>query len=132
ISYRDATIIAAIMGLLAIPWKIAVDPTSLIVGFLGILGAVIGPLVGIMTISYLVVHKKEIDLVELFKEKEVKYYYNKGWILEAVTIFSILSAVIITSKFLPKIHFIFENAFVIGTILGGLLYLAYAKISNFD
>lgn len=132
ISYRNATIIAATIGLFAIPWKTAVDPTSLIVEFLGILGAVIGPLAGIMVVSYLVVHKKEIDLVDLFKEKEGKYYYNKGWELGAVTIFSILSAVIIISKFVPKIHFIFENAFVIGTILGGLFYFVYAKVSNFD
>ena len=75
------------IGIFSIPWKTAVDPTSLIVEFLGILGAVIGPLSGIMIVSYMFVHKLDIDLVELFKEKEGKYYYNKGWEKGAVIIF---------------------------------------------
>lgn len=132
ISYKTATIIAAVIGIFAIPWKTASDPTSLIVEFLGMLGAIIGPLAGIMFVSYIVVHKMDIDLVELYKEKEGKYFYNKGWEMGATLIFAILASFIIVTKYIPPIQFIYENAFVIGTLLGAALYYLYAKITKFE
>src|SRR5699024_6770424 len=132
ISYTTATAVASIIGLFSIPWKTATDPTSLVQEFLGILGAIIGPVSGIMLVSYLVVHKLDIDLVDLYKEKSGKYYYNKGWELGSIGIFSSLSIIIIVSKYIPKISFIYDNAFVLGTIMGSLLYYIYAKITKFD
>lgn len=128
LNYKNAVIVAAMLALLAQPWKALSDANNLIYNVCGILGALLGPISGLYMVSYLFEHKTEIDLVELYREDGGKYNYINGWNVGAIVIFTISIIIVLLGKYIPQFKFIFDNSYVIGILGTGIIYYLYLKL----
>lgn len=128
VSYKKAALIAAVLALFAQPWNAMASAYDLIYNVCGFLGALLGPLSGLYLVAYLYEHKTQVDLVELYREDGGKYYYKNGWNLAIIVIFLAATAVILAAKYVAPLNFLYENAYVLGSVGAGLIYYCYLKL----
>lgn len=132
ISYKTASFIAAILALIGQPWKTLATPDALIFEVLGVLGALLGPISGVFVVSYLIAHRKHVDLVSIYREDGGKYYYTKGWNIELIVILLLGTVAVLLGKFVTSLQFIFNNSYVLGSFGAGLVYYVYLKLLKRD
>ncbi|WP_049690165.1 NCS1 family nucleobase:cation symporter-1 [Anaerococcus jeddahensis] len=128
IPYKVVTILVALLALLARPWDSLSSAYNLIFNVTQLLGALIGPISGIYLVSYLFEYKTEIDMVDVYKTNEGKYFYSNGWNIPVIVLFIVMTALIFAGKYIESITWIFNNAYVFGVIATGALYYLYLKI----
>ena len=119
--------IAAVLALFAQPWNALASAYDLIYNVCGMLGALLGPISGLYLVSYLFEHKTEVDMVDMYKEDGGKYYYSKGFNVPIIIIFVAAMIIIFAGKYIAPLKFIFDNAYVVGSIGAGLAYFIYIK-----
>ena len=71
-----------------------------------------------------------MDLVDLYREDGGRYYYKGGWNTAIIAIFLAATAVIIAGKYIAPLHFLFDNAYVIGSVGAGVIYYLYLRTVN--
>lgn len=99
-----------------------------IFNFVNTLGAILAPVYGIMIADYYLVKKQTLDIDDLFSASENgKYFYNNGWNSRALIAFIIPSIFSVTTVWMPKLAFLSGFAWVIGAILGAIIYLIIMK-----
>lgn len=128
VGYKMASFIAAVLALFARPWDSLSSAYHLIFEITQLLGALLGPLSGIFVVAYICEHMKYVEYVDLFRIEGGRYSYSRGWNVRAVSIFLLITAIIFISRIVPSIEFIFNNAYVYGTMASGLLYYIAIKI----
>ncbi len=74
ISFRKGAVIAACVGCLFMPWKLAGD----VMNWLGAYGAVLGAVGGVMIADYYLIRKTELVVDELY-ERQGRYEFNRGF-----------------------------------------------------
>jgi NCS1 family nucleobase:cation symporter-1 len=67
ISFKTGGLITGILGILCLPWKLMEDPATYMGGWLGGVGALLGPVAGIMIADYFFVRKKQLDVPDLYR-----------------------------------------------------------------
>ena len=125
LTIKKASIIAAVLALFAQPWRVLASPEALIFDVLGFLGALLGPISGILVVSYLFAHHTKVDLVDIYREDGGKYAYTKGWNIPIFVILLISILFVLLGMIFPSFRIIYDNAFVIGSIGAGLIYYLY-------
>ena len=68
LTFKSGATIAAVIGILVMPWKLMENATSIFT-FLNIIGGLLAPIAGVMLAHYFVVAKSELDLKELYSNK---------------------------------------------------------------
>lgn len=97
ISWRTGGMIAAVGSVLITPWNLFNNPTA-IHYTMDTLGAVIGPLFGILIVDFYVIRKQKIEVDDLFSMDPGKSYsYRNGW--NPVAIISVIIASILPISF---------------------------------
>ncbi len=97
ISWRTGGMIAAVGSVLITPWNLFNNPTA-IHYTMDTLGAVIGPLFGILIIDFYVIKKQKIEVDDLFSMDPGKSYsYRNGW--NPVAVISVIVASILPISF---------------------------------
>lgn len=112
------------------PWNALASAYDLIYNVCGLLGALLGPISGLYLVSYLFEHKTNVDLVDLYREDGGKYYYKSGWNIAIIVIFLASTVIIAAGKFVPALSFVFDNAYVVGSVGAGLVYFIFLKITK--
>jgi NCS1 family nucleobase:cation symporter-1 len=74
ISFRQGAVIAAVVGCLFLPWKLAGD----VMNWLGAYGAVLGAVGGVMISDYYLIRKTELAVDELY-ERNGRYEFQGGF-----------------------------------------------------
>jgi len=70
--------ISAVVAVLVLPWNLYSNPIA-INYFLGGLGAVLGPLFGIMMVDYYFVRRGRVVIEDLYRANPSgSYYYRRG------------------------------------------------------
>lgn len=124
INYKTAALIAAALALLAQPWNALSSAYTLVYTVCGALGALLGPISGIYFIAYLFEHQKNFSLTEVFRtDAESRYYYRGGWNVEACAAFIVTLLVVYGGLIIAPLRIMYDNSFVLGAILSGVLYL---------
>ena len=82
-------LVAAVIALLITPWNLYNNPIIVNI-FLAALGAVLGPLFGIIIADYYLLRKQKVQVSELFKANGMHSFKN-GWNMRAVTTFVVTS-----------------------------------------
>ncbi len=67
ISFKTGGLLTGILGILCMPWKLMADPATYLDGWLGGVGALLGPVAGIMIADYWLVRRTHLDVNELFR-----------------------------------------------------------------
>jgi NCS1 family nucleobase:cation symporter-1 len=103
ISWRMGGMIAAVGSVLLTPWNWYGNADAIFYS-LGILGALIGPLFGILIAGYYVVAKQRVWVDQLFTMKETgRYWYTRGFNPNAIGATVLAGVPAVVSVVLPKL-----------------------------
>ncbi|MGL4859512.1 MAG: cytosine permease, partial [Enterobacteriaceae bacterium] len=126
LNFRKATFVSAVIGFIILPWNMYNSPL-IIVYFLGGLGALLGPLFGIVMVDYWLIRKTKINVPQLFSEDPRGiYYYQRGINPTAVYVFIPSAIVSLAIALLPWFESAAPFTWFYGAILAALLYYARA------
>lgn len=126
LNFRRAALISAVIGLVILPWNLYNSP-AVINYFLGGLGAVLGPLFGIIIADYWLVRRANVNVPALFSaDPKGDYQYSKGINVRAAIALAITAAVALLLAFVPAFEAVSNFSWFIGAGLGAIVYLVLA------
>lgn len=103
ISWRAGGMIAAVGSVILTPWN-WYSNSDAIHYTLGVLGALIGPLFGILIAGYYLVSRQKVWVDEMYTMKPTgRYWFRNGYNPNAVNAVAISGAVSIASVLIPKV-----------------------------
>jgi NCS1 family nucleobase:cation symporter-1 len=127
LNFRRAGIISGVIGLLILPWNLYNSP-AVITYFLGGLGALLGPLFGIIMADYWILRRAKINIPDLYRSTpKGTYYFTRGVNFRAILALGISAIAALILAFSPALGNVSAFAWFIGSALGALIYLVIAK-----
>ena len=134
ISWRMGGMIAAFGSVILTPWN-WYSNNDAIFWTLGILGALIGPLFGILIADFYLVREQKIVVDDLFTlDEDGEYYYTKGYNPAAVKAVIVAGATSLASVIVPKLGDVLtwlpNYSWFIGCGAGFAAYYAFALAAN--
>ncbi len=127
ISFKTGGLIASIASILVLPWHLYNNPV-MVQYTLGVLGAVVGPLYGILMADFYRVNRQHIELDALYDDQPTgRYWFTGGFNLTAVyaLIPSAIAACIVA--LVPAFKVVAPFSWFVGAIVGYVAYLALAR-----
>ncbi|QLK85371.1 putative allantoin permease [Staphylococcus sp. 17KM0847] len=128
ITYKRGVIVAAVISVLIMPWKMMENSDSIFM-FLNLIGAILGPVAGVMIAHFYRVIHKQVDLDRLYFDT-----HNPPADLERINkkayIATIIGVVISFLGFLPGLKVISDLSWFIGFTTAGLIYLILKKFGK--
>jgi NCS1 family nucleobase:cation symporter-1 len=120
LDFRRAGLVAAVLALLVMPWKLYGSPVA-INYFLGALGAFLGPLFGILMVDYWVIRRERVAVAELYR-LDGDYTYRSGINPRAVVAFVVTAVPTALIALLPGFAALAPFSWPIGVVLGAAVY----------
>ena len=103
LNFRKAALVSAIIGLVILPWNLYNNPV-VIVYFLGGLGALLGPLFGVIMADYWLIRRGKVNVPHLYTTAEgAEYHYKRGVNPRAVIALIPASVVALAIAFIPAL-----------------------------
>lgn len=133
IDYRKGVMIASVISVLIMPWRFMADGSA-ILSFLNIIGALLGPVAGVMIAHYFFVNKQEIDLDQLYYETgntQVKSIY-KGVNTQAYIATIVGLVISLSGQFISALSVVSDIAWIAGFGVGFLIYFVLTKVGSKD
>lgn len=121
LSFTSGAMIIAIIGVVIMPWKLMENSTSIFV-LLNTIGALLGPVAGIMVADYFFIAKRHIAVTDLYANKN-RYVYNNGFHVKAIVVVIISSLIGLSGQFFSILAPISNMAWITGTSSAFILYL---------
>lgn len=122
LNFRRAALVTGIIGFVILPWNLYDSPV-VIDYFLGGLGALLGPLFGIVMIDYWLVRKQRVDIPALYIDSPSgSYHYSNGVNAKAVQALIPSALIAILFALLPQLSSISQFSWFIGAALGAVIY----------
>ena len=127
ITFVRGGIISAVIALLITPWNLYNNPIIVNI-FLAALGAVLGPLFGIIIADYYLLRKQKVQVSELFKANGMHSFKN-GWNMRAVTTFVVTSipSIIVAVVPLSWCKFLSPFSWFIGAALSLVVHYSVSR-----
>ncbi|MBD2840154.1 NCS1 family nucleobase:cation symporter-1 [Pseudomonas sp. JM0905a] len=126
LNFRRAGLLSATIAVLILPWHLYNSP-GVIVYFLGGLGALLGPLYGIMIVDYYLLRRGRVNLPELYSEsRQGAYHYHRGVNPRALAAFVPAALISTLLALLPAFESLSAFSWFFGAGLAGLIYCAIA------
>ena len=127
IGFRTAGLITSFFALvIGAFWNSFISQFG-ISGFVNTLGATLAPIFGIMIVDYYVHRQQKLDLADLYNMADGQYHYRQGWNDAAVKAFGLAAVFSVATVWVPWFAFLEGYNWVIGAILGGVIYDALAR-----
>ncbi|GAA1495011.1 NCS1 family nucleobase:cation symporter-1 [Paeniglutamicibacter kerguelensis] len=127
LNFRRAGIISGTIGLLILPWNLYNSP-AVITYFLGGLGAILGPLFGIIMADYWIMRRAKVNIPDLYRTSPTgTYFFTRGVNFRAVIALAVSAVAALVLAFSPAFAHLSSFAWFIGSGLGAVIYLAIAK-----
>lgn len=126
LNFKTGALVATVIGILIMPWKLMENPTS-IFSFLNIIGGLLSPVIGVMLTHYFLICKKEIYLQELYSYDQ-KDAFNKPAMF--ATIFAGIISLI--GNFVPLFEPLSSISWFTGIFLAILFYLLFYASKSFN
>ncbi|OCA85852.1 allantoin permease [Bacillus sp. FJAT-27225] len=120
LTFKSGATIAAVIGILVMPWKLMENATSIFT-FLNIVGGLLAPIAGVMLAQYFIVSKQEIDLEELYSQNG-KYNYKNGFNVNALITLVIAGVLCLIGNFVPFFKPLYDISWFVGIISAFILY----------
>ncbi len=133
ISFRTGGLITSILSVLVCPWIFVSSPQAITV-FVGIFGAVLGPMYGIMVADYYLVKKQSVVLNDLYTlSPQGSLYFDGGWnsrALWALGISGLLSIGLSLAGAFGIMLNVGDWGWLIGAVAGAVLYRLFSARST--
>lgn len=120
LTFKSGATIAAVIGILVMPWKLMENSTSIFT-FLSIIGGLLAPIAGVMLAQYFIVSKTELDLEELYSANG-KYNYSNGFNVNALITLTVAGVVSLIGKFIPFFKPVYDISWFVGIFSAFILY----------
>lgn len=129
-NFRSGATLAAVIGILVMPWKLMENSTSIFT-FLNIVAGLLAPITGVMLAQYFVVSKTKIDLKELYSHGG-KYSYKNGFNINAIVTTLVAGFICLIGKFVPFFNSLYEISWFVGIIIAFIMYslLEYPRMKQ--
>ncbi|MGD9863533.1 MAG: NCS1 family nucleobase:cation symporter-1 [Pseudodonghicola sp.] len=127
ISFRAAGLITSVFALVIGAFWTSFISQFGIGGFVNTLGATLAPIFGIMIVDYYLHRNQNLNLDDLYNMENGIYHYDNGWNTTAVKAFAVAAVFSVATVWVPWFAFLSGYNWVIGAILGGVIYNALAK-----
>ena len=129
INYKKGVIIAGVISYVIMPWKLMENSDSIFF-FLNMIGAVLGPVIGVMLAEYFFVAKQELDLDKLYMDPSADNSDNpyKGVNKNAYIATIIALIISMLGTFIPSLKVISNLSFLVGAGLSFIIYLGLKKL----
>ncbi len=88
VSFRMGGLIAAVLGLLFMPWKLLATSGGYLFAWLGGYGTLLGAIAGILLVDYYFVRGTEYTIKDLYR-RGGEYEYSNGWNVQALIAFAL-------------------------------------------
>ncbi|MEH7308866.1 NCS1 family nucleobase:cation symporter [Neobacillus drentensis] len=128
LNFKTGALIATIIGILIMPWKLMENPTS-ILAFLNIVGGLLSPVIGVMLTHYFLICKKKINLQELYP-LDLKDQFPYGINIPAMLATLIAGIISLLGNFVPAFGLLTSISWFTGISLAVLLYLLFLYTSQ--
>jgi len=133
LDFRRAGLISATVAVLILPWNLYNSPT-VIFYFLSGLGALLGPLYGIIMVDYWLVRKTRVNVPDLYTESPSgTYFYTRGVNYKAVGALLPAALTSVTLALVPAFSELTPFSWLFGaTIAGGVYYLIADRKQRYE
>ncbi|MBQ1124178.1 NCS1 family nucleobase:cation symporter-1 [Streptomyces smyrnaeus] len=129
LNFRRAGLVSAVLGLVILPWNLY-DSPIVVNYFLGGLGALLGPLFGVIMADYWLLRRSRVNVPDLYTEDaQGEYHYRGGYNPRAVAAFAPSAAVAVVLALVPAFHSVAGFSWFIGAALAAVLYAVIADRS---
>ncbi|WP_037852485.1 NCS1 family nucleobase:cation symporter-1 [Streptomyces sp. NRRL S-340] len=126
LDFRRAGLVSAGLGLVITPWNLYNSPVA-VNYFLGGLGALLGPLFGVIMADYWMLRKSRVNVPALYTEDaDADYHYRRGYNPRAVAAFVPSAAVAVAVALVPVFHTLAGFSWFVGALLAAALYTVLA------
>ncbi|MCK6511955.1 NCS1 family nucleobase:cation symporter-1 [Myxococcota bacterium] len=122
ITFRIGGLLAGIIGILIMPWKLL----GVIVGFLLTYGALLGPVIAILLADYFFLRKKQLALDELYK-KTGRYHYIQGFNPHALIALALGIAFVLVGYSVPSLKILYDTGWFSGFFFSFVVYIGLMK-----
>jgi NCS1 family nucleobase:cation symporter-1 len=130
IDFRLGGLIASILSVLVCPWIFVSSPQAITI-FVGIFGAALGPMFGIMIADYYLVKRQQVVLDDLYTmSRDGSLHFEGGWNRRALIALGVAGAISIGLSLLGAygvIVHVGDWGWLIGATLGALMYTALMR-----
>jgi allantoin permease len=131
INYKKGVLIASIISFVIMPWKLMENADSIFI-FLNTIGAVLGPVAGVMLTHYFFVNKQQIDLDKLYmdptKNNKNNQYHGINRQAYIATIIALLLS--LSGQFISSLKMISDISWLVGFAAASIIYLGLQKFST--
>ena len=121
LSFRRSGLISATIAVLILPWNLYNSPI-VIVYFLSGLGALLGPLYGIITVDYWLVRKQRVNVPDLYTEAPTGAYFTRGVNRKALAALVPSALISITLAVVPAFSAMTPFSWLLGAAIAGSVY----------
>ncbi|MFF5255889.1 NCS1 family nucleobase:cation symporter-1 [Streptomyces leeuwenhoekii] len=126
LDFRRAGLVSAVLGLVITPWNLYNSPV-VVNYFLGGLGALLGPLFGVIMADYWLLRKSRVNVLDLYTDHaRGEYHYRRGYNPRAVAAFVPSAAIAVVVALVPAFHAAAGFSWFIGALLAAALYTVIA------
>lgn len=137
ISFRVGGLIAALIGLLFMPWRLLATSGGYLFQWLGGYGTLLGAIAGILLVDYYLVRRTVLNVDDLYR-RGGEYEYSGGWNLHALIAFALgvvpcLPGYLVVAGVLPPetvpaaLVSLFDFGWFFSLTVAGLYYYLTAK-----
>ncbi|MFQ5602685.1 MAG: NCS1 family nucleobase:cation symporter-1 [bacterium] len=122
INFRLGGLIAAVIGIVILPWKLLDMYQSWLISYSGLLGAA----VGVIICDYVIIRKKTLNLHDLYLT-DGEYAYRNGFNRTALIALMVGIAVALLGKVHPNLQFLFNGAWFSAAFAAFIIYYFLMK-----
>lgn len=115
VSFRMGGLIAALIGLVFMPWKLLATSGGYLFTWLGGYGTLLGAIAGILLVDYYLLRRAELKVDDLYR-RGGEYEYSNGWNMRAI--FAFLLGVLPCLPGYLAVSGLADQAAVPGVLLG--------------
>lgn len=132
IDFKRGGLITAVLALLVMPWNLYSSP-AVVVYFLGTLGAVLGPLFGVLVVDYYVIRKGAVSMNDLYQDDPgLAYYYTGGVNYGAVLSALVATMITVPMALVPALHMFSPFGWPVGVVIAGAIYFVVSRRTAAD
>lgn len=124
ISFKTGGYLTALLGFIVGALWVSTVGNNLPV-FVDTLGAILAPLYGVLVADYYIIQRRSMTVADLYSmNPEGRYHYQSGWNIRAIIAIAVAAVFSISAVWVPFLSGLSGFAWVIGALLGAILYTA--------
>ena len=126
-TFRSAGVVIAVVSILITPWNLFANPI-IVNQMVGGVGALMGPLYGILMVDYYLLRGKSLNTQALFDDSSTgAYWYSKGYNPRAVVALLVAGVVTVCMTLLPPLAATTAFTWPVGVLLAGGVYFGIGR-----